>query len=139
MLTQVVKEDLHTTITGDNGLDFIEAVESFVKWRSKLMKLIEEYPCNENLVGVQRNQKAEELGVWLNGVGFESYGKLESFCRLVESHDEFHQVVAMVIDKTKAGELKSAEALIRELLAQLTRRVLTDLNEFHAEVHRISA
>jgi len=109
--------------------DFLEATDSHVQWRLRLIDYISG-DANEAHHNTGKFHDCS-LGYWLKSAGKEAYGSLSAFQRLREAHDEFHYFVEMIIARVNVGEVDAADSLLRNEFSQSTRRVLMAISEMH--------
>ena len=118
------------------GIDFVQAADSHMKWRNRLLSHIEG--------GVWRTSPSEAsaddccgLGRWLRGIGRVKYGNFSSFRYLDVEHAEFHQFAGMILGKVQEGDLLGAEALLKNEFSQATRRILMAMNELNDVMQQV--
>ena len=72
-----------------------------------------------------------QLGSWINGSVLEPFCELEVRQQLSESHQQFHQFGALIIERLKAGDRSGAAAIFRSEYNQSLRRIIQALTEIN--------
>jgi hypothetical protein len=92
------------------GLNFKTALESHIKWKIRLMGVIEatETEILDPRVVSQDNQCA--LGKWIYGEGGKEYGYSSEFKELALAHTHFHVCAGHVLDLALEGRTAEAKA-----------------------------
>jgi Chemoreceptor zinc-binding domain len=100
-----VKADANEEV---GGLNFKTALEAHIKWKIRLMGVIDGTGTEvlDPRVVAQDNQCA--LGKWIYGQGGKEYGSNTEFKELVAAHTNFHKCAGQVLDLSLEG--KSVEA-----------------------------
>lgn len=114
-----------------SGIDFVEAAEAHMQWRSRLQRHIDGVTTEEWLPSAAGADDCCGLGRWLRGVGRVKFGHFSSFRHLDAEHAEFHGFAGMVLEKVREGSRNEAENLLKNEFSQATRRILIAMNELN--------
>jgi hypothetical protein len=92
------------------GLNFKTALEAHIKWKVRLMGVIDGSGTEtlDPRVVSQDNQCA--LGKWIYGQGGKDYGSNPEFRELVVAHTHFHKCAGTVLDLALDGRTADAKA-----------------------------
>ena len=115
----------------DCDIDFVEAVETHLEWRAKLIAYIQGKEIDAPTSRVISHDDSCSLGIWLQGGGQNKFGDLPSFRRLALEHAQFHSVAGMIISRVREEDFQDAELLLKNEFAQATRRVLVAIGELN--------
>ena len=125
-----------TNASLDDGcyIDFVEAVETHLDWRGKLITYISSKEIDASIFRAISHDDSCSLGHWLQGIGLVKFGHLPSFRRLALEHAQFHSVAGMIISRVQDDDLQDAELLLKNEFSQATRRVLVAISELNSLV-----
>ena len=88
-------------------MDFDQAINAHVQWKSKLKAYIVKPDKSLNPVTVSSDLNCD-LGKWLHGDGKKN-SSLTGYAALVEDHARFHRAAGEVIKKADSGKDASEE------------------------------
>jgi Chemoreceptor zinc-binding domain len=91
------------------GLNFKTALEAHIKWKVRLMGVVDGTGTEvlDPRVVAQDNQCA--LGKWIYGQGGKEYGSNAEFKELVAAHTNFHKCAGHVLDLALDGKQTQAK------------------------------
>jgi hypothetical protein len=88
-------------------MNFNQAIEAHVNWKSKLAKYIAK--PNHTLNAATVSQEANcDLGKWLKGEGAR-FATTPEFTALIQDHARFHKAAGEIIQRADAGQCVSEE------------------------------
>jgi Chemoreceptor zinc-binding domain len=104
--TSGVKADASEEV---GGLNFKTALEAHIKWKVRLMGVVDGTGTEvlDPRVVAQDNQCA--LGKWIYGQGGKEYGSNAEFKELVAAHTNFHKCAGHVLDLALDGKQTQAK------------------------------
>ncbi len=107
--TAAIKDDASEEI---GGLNFKTALEAHIKWKVRLMGVVDGTGTEvlDPRVVAQDNQCA--LGKWIYGQGGQDYGSNPEFKELVSAHTHFHKCAGHVLDLALDGKNADAKAQV---------------------------
>lgn len=121
----------HKCCLGDCGINFVDAADSHMEWRGRLVNFIEAKAIDASF---SQNFNLDEncsLGLWVQGIGHLKFSHLPSFRRLALEHTQFHSFTGMIVSKVQNDELDDAELLLKNEFSQATRRILIAISELN--------
>ena len=95
-------------------LDFISAICAHRQWKTYFNDCLQDTENDEPLdaESVGRGDRSV-VGQWLYGEASLRFGKLPSFEKLLDTHSQFHEEAARIVQMHQAGHRTQALALLR--------------------------
>src|SRR5690349_17091669 len=91
-------------------MDFDQAVEAHVKWKTRLRMFINGGGEKLDTATVSKDNVCP-LGQWIYGEGAK-HRNLAAYKLLQAEHANFHKCAGQVVDKSVSGDKKAAESLL---------------------------
>jgi len=112
-------------------LNLVAAAEAHILWKTRLGHHVQGN-IRESLESAPLGQDGIcQLGSWINGSVLEPFCELEVRQQLSESHQQFHQFGALIIERLKAGDRSGAAEIFRNEYNQSLRRIIQALTEIN--------
>lgn len=108
-------------------LNLVAAAEAHILWKTRLGHHVHG-SIREPLESAPLGQDGIcQLGNWINGSVFEPFRGSDVYQRLHDSHLQFHQLGALIIERLKTGDRNGAEQIFRNEYSQSLRHLIQAL------------
>lgn len=117
-----------------DGLDFARAIRAHQLWKKRLVQVMNGAGDELFDIATVRRDDCCELGRWLHGDGSRQHGQVDTFRRLLLTHQAFHEAAADVLQTCACGDIAKAREMVeRGLYARFSVRVQGLLAQFFLE------
>lgn len=114
------------------NIDIESAIAAHKAWSGRIRDVIEGKGKKDTSVNDVQDHTACVLGRYLYGVGQE-YSLFNEYHKLLDTHQQFHEVATSVLQLHEAGDDAQARFLLDSKFQELTDRVIYLLNELKLE------
>ena len=111
--------------------DLIDVAEAHILWKTHLGHHIAgniREPLETALIG---QDGICRLGIWINSSMLEPFCDPDVHRQLKESHQQFHRLGDLIVEKLRAGDRDSAAAIFRSEYNHALRRIIQSLTEIN--------
>lgn len=99
---------------GERGGEFVAMKSAHLAWKAKVRVYLDgDESAISGAAATDHHQCM--LGKWYDQTGLKEYGNLPGMASLDKPHRDLHATIKMIVDLTRAGKRKEAEALLPEV------------------------